>query len=611
MRSFAPILSIFLSLCFLLSTLPVQAIPDPTRTALFVVITFPENDKAYNDTTMEAIWKFENNDENITSEYSLDLAPYISVGNETTALLNGLSEGYHDLSVRCMNGFGEDASVSVSFRIDTCDPNVQFTQTATLFTNLDPVMMEWITTDNGSGMDHVETRLDGGEWVDKGSANREIVSLEYDGQHIYEIRAFDRAGNSLASNREIVLDRERPDLEVLSPDDEEGLNSSTVRVSWDGDDALSGISYFEVQMDSTQPYSYKEPAPHEYQSVADGRHEIRVTAFDKAGNIRTVTLSVEVDTFAPYVVQCHPQGDDVGVDASIWIATSETLVPGSIEVYVNGIPVNVTVNGGQIDIVRNWSLGYGTGYTVTMSGRDRSGNGLMDLTWTFNTTDTGWVRGFVVDNYGNFLSNLRVSLENNRSDRSDRGGAFNISTEAGSYLLSVNKIGFTGFNTTVIVEPGVTTDMGWITLEQTSADDVDEIQRRMVVLLVSILVVVFLMFLMVALYVWKKHQTHGISHEDREQMIEILRHFDVSTRIHEVDCYRTLGVNRKASAKEIKRAYRTLAAKYHPDKVMHKEDFDIDEAHNKMREINAAKSILMDEEKRDLQDRILKVTGRY
>jgi len=45
--------------------------------------------------------------------------------------------------------------------------------------------------------------------------------------------------------------------------------------------------------------------------------------------------------------------------------------------------------------------------------------------------------------------------------------------------------------------------------------------------------------------------------------------------------------------------------------MMHAEDFDEDLAHLKMKEINAAKSILMDEEKRDLQDRILKVTGRY
>jgi DnaJ-class molecular chaperone len=44
---------------------------------------------------------------------------------------------------------------------------------------------------------------------------------------------------------------------------------------------------------------------------------------------------------------------------------------------------------------------------------------------------------------------------------------------------------------------------------------------------------------------------------------------------------------------------------------MHKEDFDEDEAHRMMKEINAAKKILMDEEKRDLHDRILKVTKRY
>ena len=32
------------------------------------------------------------------------------------------------------------------------------------------------------------------------------------------------------------------------------------------------------------------------------------------------------------------------------------------------------------------------------------------------------------------------------------------------------------------------------------------------------------------------------------------------------DHYKTLGVSKKASAKEIKRAFRKLAVKYHPDK---------------------------------------------
>ncbi|MBN1539550.1 MAG: DnaJ domain-containing protein [Candidatus Thermoplasmatota archaeon] len=611
MRSSAPLTAVQVSSLIVLSALTIWSFPLSVDAAPAIVITHPENDRAYNSTTIEANWSVENGDGNVSSEYSLDMGMFISVGQNTSIMLHDLLEGYHDLTIRCMDEHGGEGSVSISFLVDTYTPDIHFTQAETLYSNLDPVMLEWAASDSGSGVDHVETRLDGGAWVDKGNANREIVTLATEGLHLFEVRAFDRAGNYLTEYREIMLDRERPQLEVHSPHDGENLNGSSVLVTWRGDDTLSGVSYYEVQMDSTQPYPYMATTSHEYPSVADGRHEIRVTAFDRAGNIRTVTLSIVVDTLAPYVIQYNPQGDDVEIDAPIWISTSETLVPDSVEIRVNGITSNVTINGGQIELDRNGSLEYDTEYAVIMSGRDRAGNSIVNFTWTFNTTDTGWVTGVVVDSYGNFMPNLKVSLDNNMSDRTDRDGFFNISTGAGTYLLNISRTGYQGSNMTVTVEPGAPTDLGWVTLFRMTPDDDNDRMRTIIILLVSIMVVVFIIFTMASLYVWRRHQTHGISHDDREQMIEILRHFDVATRIHEIDCYEVLGVGRKASPKEIKKAYRTLAARYHPDKAMHQEGFDVDEAHKKMREINAAKSILMDEEKKDLQDRILRVTGRY
>lgn len=50
--------------------------------------------------------------------------------------------------------------------------------------------------------------------------------------------------------------------------------------------------------------------------------------------------------------------------------------------------------------------------------------------------------------------------------------------------------------------------------------------------------------------------------------------------------YRVLKVSRKANAEEIKRAYRELAKKYHPDR--HLNQPDAQEAEKRMREINEA-----------------------
>ncbi|MGW8251193.1 MAG: DnaJ domain-containing protein, partial [Anaerolineales bacterium] len=63
------------------------------------------------------------------------------------------------------------------------------------------------------------------------------------------------------------------------------------------------------------------------------------------------------------------------------------------------------------------------------------------------------------------------------------------------------------------------------------------------------------------------------------------------------DYYKVLGVSRNASAEEIKKSYRKLARKYHPD--INPED---ENAEEKFKEINEAYQVLSDPEKRQKYD---------
>ena len=65
-----------------------------------------------------------------------------------------------------------------------------------------------------------------------------------------------------------------------------------------------------------------------------------------------------------------------------------------------------------------------------------------------------------------------------------------------------------------------------------------------------------------------------------------------------IDYYKTLGINNTASTNEIKRAYRKLAMKYHPDRNRGNEEW----AHDKFKDINEAFNVLADPEKRRQYD---------
>ncbi|MFX1566789.1 MAG: DnaJ C-terminal domain-containing protein [Promethearchaeota archaeon] len=70
------------------------------------------------------------------------------------------------------------------------------------------------------------------------------------------------------------------------------------------------------------------------------------------------------------------------------------------------------------------------------------------------------------------------------------------------------------------------------------------------------------------------------------------------------DYYKILGINKGASKEEIKRAFRKMARKYHPDV-----NPDEPKSGEKFKEINEAYTILSDDKKRDMYDRFGVVEG--
>lgn len=70
----------------------------------------------------------------------------------------------------------------------------------------------------------------------------------------------------------------------------------------------------------------------------------------------------------------------------------------------------------------------------------------------------------------------------------------------------------------------------------------------------------------------------------------------------EKNYYDILGVKKDASQDDIKKAYRSLSKKWHPDKFNNKSDSEKKEAEEKFKDINEAYTILSDEQKRSEYD---------
>ena len=252
----------------------------------------------------------------------------------------------------------------------------------------DEYEIEWDTIRGENGISHVDLYYspdNGTSWetiqegvVDTGSYTWELPLIESSSVLVNAV-ATDGAGFSRADisddNFEIKVDDVLPDVEIRYPIEGQIFQNRSLTLTWEGIDELSGIDHYEVTSDADEweTWMITERSQHTFDYLEDGEHHLGVRAVDKAGNERTVSVNVTVDTSIPVVDISNPSDGD-------------EFEPGDITFSWEGYDNVTGISYFEIRLGNEeWSnLGDGTHYTFeelgegeynfTVRAVDRAGN---------------------------------------------------------------------------------------------------------------------------------------------------------------------------------------------------------------------------------------------
>jgi hypothetical protein len=472
----------------------VASLSQVDTTGPVISVEYPRPGEFVNQNSIAVSWNASDTQSGVNrTEYALDGAEYAIIygAGPYSRTLNGLPDGEHTLTIIAFDNFGNNNTTSVTFTVDTVTPSLTITAPEPdSWHNTSEVNFTWTSSDSGSGLAYFTVAMDGGEWINVTTSYYQFSGLA-DGGHIAHIRSYDRAGNYMGRNVEFNIDTAGPTLDIVAPTPDALIFSSNVSVSWTSTSA-SGISDYWIKADGEQWewINATSSSSCTLTSLADGVHVVSVKAQDNASNWNQTSVSFTID-IAPTVIAHSPTGSNVAISSAISVWFSKTMNETSVEIAVNGVKQTPAWNGKNATILQSSALGYGTTYSVTVSGMDLAGNAMELRTWTFTTMkNEGIVSGIIEDANGDPIANATVTLSNGMSTRTDASGAFAFhNVTAGTYNVTISKDGYKPITQTLSTAAGRTSDLGSLSLEASTTSNSD----YLVIIAVAVVVVVALL----------------------------------------------------------------------------------------------------------------------
>ncbi|MFX1536031.1 MAG: S8 family serine peptidase, partial [Promethearchaeota archaeon] len=304
----------------------------------------------------------------------------VTLQNSTSATLGGSEafrftpsvSGVYYLVIKQVSGSG-------TFVLDFNPPDISITNPANeTLTNRTTILVEWTGSDASSGIDHYEVFVDNISKSNTTSTSL-LATLSTEGYINITVVAYDNAGNSNQSTIWVIRDISAPIISIISPLNETPTNQDNITVEWTGNDAGSGIDYYDVFVNgtwegNTTGLSMNVSLP------ADGYHKIIVVAYDYAGNSnQSAAIWVKKETVAPLITITSPADgtltnqDNItvqwdGSDAGSGIANYSVFVNGTWQANTTGLSMIV-------------DLDFDGYYTILVVAYDYAGNSNQSAIW--------------------------------------------------------------------------------------------------------------------------------------------------------------------------------------------------------------------------------------
>ncbi|MEX2690772.1 MAG: Ig-like domain-containing protein [Candidatus Njordarchaeum guaymaensis] len=272
------------------------------RTSPVVALLSPVNNSIHNQSSLMVTWDANDPGSGIDYyEIRLNSGVWIYLGSNASYFFKNLEEYENQIYIRTFDKAGNYKEILVVITIDITDPYFEFDPDySNLSLSVKDVTISWTGYDTVTEIDYYQISVNYSSWINLGPNTNYTITNAEEGSYLIVVECYDIAGNSMAKYLVFTVDRTKPILVLLSPENNSYVGSTNVGIEWLCNDTMSAIDFIAIKIDN-QTWIFFDSDLTNYTVIGleEGSHTFILRVSDAAGNNETIVIMVTIDVTAP------------------------------------------------------------------------------------------------------------------------------------------------------------------------------------------------------------------------------------------------------------------------------------------------------------------------